>query len=533
MSLIPLGVVVPDDKLGLTTLSQTNSGLTIGISRPGSRFDVVANTGGQLKAPTFGNRSLDPFIDVNNSPFFLNFSKPVSSVSMQMGDYGNDSPDILRINAYSGANGSGSLLATGTGSLFALPGNPFSYLNVAAAGIGIQSISFIGGTTSFPNSVFYDNIAVTLMSPPVSSSVKDFLFPLSSSSPVYLNTEAKTGTSADCNGGCFDTFHIGNMALDFDVDKIGTPDATRAANVLAVRDGTVVQVKTLVLAGGHKYPVVTIRHAGGYYSEYAEFFTGDPPSASEVLVKEGDLVTAGQKIGTLTAGTGKHLHFAIKYNPTGNGLSSGLSRSDNPNLQDVSIGGKKFTDFKLGGTVAAPTQVQIYGRNDPLLANYTDLTTKAAKFNIVVGNLGVGKSGDPIYIDPELAIGYDYEVLSGPNFASMLLPNIGDGQYELWLWNELLGIYVFDQVVGHDVEFDFANGGVNRFRILGIELVAGLDPNDPLAFMTGLTFTGAGEAEMTMTPLTITVPEPGSLALLATALAAMAFAVRRRVFLLL
>ena len=47
------------------------------------------------------------------------------------------------------------------------------------------------------------------------------------------------------------------------------------------------------------------------------------------------------------------------------------------------------------------------------------------------------------------------------------------------------------------------------------ETSAGLDPNDPTAFVTGLNFTGTGTIEMTMTPITEEVggviPEPSSL----------------------
>lgn len=61
------------------------------------------------------------------------------------------------------------------------------------------------------------------------------------------------------------------------------------------------------------------------------------------------------------------------------------------------------------------------------------------------------------------------------------------------------------------VTFDFGVGGVDRFRILGIETSAGLNPTDPTAFVTGLTFTGVGAINMSQNPITVdtgTAPEP-------------------------
>jgi hypothetical protein len=44
--------------------------------------------------------------------------------------------------------------------------------------------------------------------------------------------------------------------------------------------------------------------------------------------------------------------------------------------------------------------------------------------------------GQYYFIDPEIAIGYDYVVTSGPNIASVLLPTVGgDTSYDLWTWN--------------------------------------------------------------------------------------------------
>jgi hypothetical protein len=141
-----------------------------------------------------------------------------------------------------------------------------------------------------------------------------------------------------------------------------------------------------------------------------------------------------------------------------------------------------------------------------------------------VANVG----SDTIFIDPVVAIGYDYEIGAGdPNFRSVTPPTgIGDDLFSLWLWT---GTDFVESPGGLEggVEHLFGGDGVSRFRILGIEVAAGLSPFDATAFVTGLSFVGPGSFTGTMTPLTVTVPEPSGLALLAGALLVL-FLARRR-----
>lgn len=125
-----------------------------------------------------------------------------------------------------------------------------------------------------------------------------------------------------------------------------------------------------------------------------------------------------------------------------------------------------------------------------------------------------------IFIDPLVAVGYDYVVNSGPNFQTGLFPVIAgdtDG-YDVFGFN--LGTSMFDINLGHvnagDV-FDFGAGGVSRFGLRDIDVTAGLDPTDTQAFVTGLTFVSAGAVSMTQNPISIdvsSVPEPSTIALL-------------------
>ena len=150
----------------LTSLALTNSGLTMTINR-GRQFDIVSNTGAQAGKPAgWGLRSLDPFFAGSvNTPFIVDFSSLITSFSVEFGDYGGDSPDILSLMAYSGAGGTGTLLGSTSVSLNT-PAGAFTVGSGSLSASGIASIVMIGGSSAFPNSVFYDNVSVAVVPEP-------------------------------------------------------------------------------------------------------------------------------------------------------------------------------------------------------------------------------------------------------------------------------------------------------------------------------------------------------------------------------
>lgn len=135
----------------------------------------------------------------------------------------------------------------------------------------------------------------------------------------------------------------------------------------------------------------------------------------------------------------------------------------------------------------------------------------------------------PLFVDPAVATGFDYFSDSGPNFTSVILPHIGDGEFALYLWN---GIdWQFDTTLAAGIQHSFGVSGVDRFRITGIETSAGLDPNSVTAFVTGLTFSGTGQESMRMVPITqeiSVVSEPGTLAAIMMGVGVMGLMVRCR-----
>lgn len=217
------------------------------------------------------------------------------------------------------------------------------------------------------------------------------------------------------------------------------------------------------------------------------------PSTTSFTVQASDFTVPGYAFTQ-----GHNYSIEISLIQTKDGSSTNLG---NANLQAIARVYADFTPTQAGGPVV----------NLPVV-----LANGSYQFNMTV------RAGQTYYIDPEVAVGYEYAIGDGdPLFVSVDLPDaIGDGLYDIDVW-DVTGQWmrVATNWDGHNV-FSFGADGAARFRVTGIEVAAGLNPASTTAFITGLTFSGAGNFTGTQTPITVTtndVPEPPTLALLALA----------------
>jgi hypothetical protein len=135
--------------------------------------------------------------------------------------------------------------------------------------------------------------------------------------------------------------------------------------------------------------------------------------------------------------------------------------------------------------------------------------------------------GQSYNLDPAAALGYIFSTGdSGPNFASVTLPELGLGHpYGLYVWNGTSYVHAANLLA--NTLFDFGPNGVSKFKVLGIDESLGLDPNNSTAFVTKVTFTDDGAFTGTMTAITA-IPEPSTWAMIILGFAGVGYITYRR-----
>ncbi len=139
---------------------------------------------------------------------------------------------------------------------------------------------------------------------------------------------------------------------------------------------------------------------------------------------------------------------------------------------------------------------------------------------------------ETVFIDPDVATGYDYLITEGSNLITSavfpILPDDVDGYEVYGLDNTFLG-----SVLGGET-FDFS-APVSGFNLSDIDTAAYLDPADTNAFVTGLNFLDNSAVSVAQTPITTfvadpiaAVPEPSAYALFAGGLGVVGFMAMRR-----
>jgi hypothetical protein len=135
-------------------LVQLDSGVTMTITRiGGGPIEVAART---AYPPGWGGHALSPFLDVSAGAFMLTFSSAISAISVDVGDFAPSDEDVFTLTA-----GSGSASGSQSGST----GFPF-FTTLSVTGISSFTAVLSGGSSSFPESVFWDNITVTAVPEP-------------------------------------------------------------------------------------------------------------------------------------------------------------------------------------------------------------------------------------------------------------------------------------------------------------------------------------------------------------------------------
>lgn len=327
---------------------------------------------------------------------------------------------------------------------------------------------------------------------------------------------------------------LGDAGLDTLIAAAGFPDVTMDSTVLTfdfVVDPGVNAVSLDFMFGSDEYP------------EYADSF----PDIGAIFIDgvnyagfaDGSLLNV--RSGTIAAGNfldNESGTYPIEYD----GISMPLTAVGllDPNLavHNIKIAVSDTNDQILDSAIFVANMQGLFvpgaDPNDPILPIDGDDPNDGFDFIIDVGDTGVGiDPTQPIFIDPVVSVGYIYES-AGPAFATILLPDLpeGDDLYSVYGWNG--SSFDFLGVASAGITFDllaFNPGGYNKIKVGDIEPQNLLDPSDPVAFVTGLTFVGGGSGfGLKMIPLTQNynpVPTPMTPALLLLGLGGLMW-VRRR-----
>lgn len=171
----------------------------------------------------------------------------------------------------------------------------------------------------------------------------------------------------------------------------------------------------------------------------------------------------------------------------------------------------------------------------PVLPDPFDPENPEFRFELEIIEDGLG-TRFPIFIDPIIAVGYEYEISSGQLVETVLIPATlpnGDSEFKI-----VINGVEYDLFAGITFDIFAQTGivGVSSFEILGISTAEALNPADSMAFNTGLTFSSGGTLNITQTPIVFNtdpnnpnpIPEPGTLAALLAGLVGLAYTRRRR-----
>jgi hypothetical protein len=312
----------------------------------------------------------------------------------------------------------------------------------------------------------------------------------------------------------FNSSRLGSWNLTF---TNGPDSATISTPTLAGAENPVPFPQSVTISGSGLTPTFTFTIPAGFSADAIRITIFDktvtlPNGQKDVVHSQALSASTTSFTVPTTLSSGQPLHegrsyvLGIQLIDLRPGVTEAQFLASNNNAMILRRSNSFFDFTSLGG--GAPPQVIL-----PTVGPDTNPNDNlGAVYQFQVAGITTGQI---IFIDPFVAIGYDYTIGAGdPNFASVILPNVGDGSFDLTFGNTTTTIQA-------DTQFFFPPGGVSEFSVRGIETSANLDPNNVTAFITGLTFVGSGEFTGTMTPVlqSVGVPEPSVLLLLGSGLA--------------
>ncbi|MCA9230458.1 MAG: hypothetical protein KDA57_07395 [Planctomycetales bacterium] len=231
-----------------------------------------------------------------------------------------------------------------------------------------------------------------------------------------------------------------------------------------------------------------------------------------VEISDGTDTYVLSRFGAQTAALQLGVEDVVDFTVSFSGDTTSLTEEIDGNLRAELVVDFALLDLAAVSPVALAPGEPGTSAADPLLPGSAGGNEPWVFDPFTVTEEGIGVT-TPVFVDPEVAVGYHYAVEVGdPLFAAVLLPALGDDLYDIYVVDELgeLALLVEDASANELVSLP----SVREFVVLGIEPEEMVDPYDPTAFVTGLLFANEGVPHLTMIPVTTElIPEPNALAL--------------------
>lgn len=128
----------------------TSGGVTMTVTRLDGSAVEVRSLGGF--PASWGRNALSPFLNIPGGAFLLTFSSAFSAISVDTGDIAPSDADVFSLTVGSDVD---------TDSQSGSQGFPF-FTTLSLTSLNSTTAILSGGSTSFPQSVFWDNISIEL-----------------------------------------------------------------------------------------------------------------------------------------------------------------------------------------------------------------------------------------------------------------------------------------------------------------------------------------------------------------------------------